>query len=114
MLGSNIVVIPSAIEGDSLVALEAQYLGVPLICSFRGGMTELLNDGYDGFYYDYSEYAFLANRIKQLFIDDDLCQKFSENGKNKALIKNDPNTNVQAQKEVYLELVKDSRSNNDI
>ena len=52
-------------------------VGTPGICSYRGGMTDLLRDGESGFFYDFKEYPMLASRIMALFENDDLCKKFS-------------------------------------
>ena len=79
MLESHVVVIPSAIEGASLVLREAMYVGVPCIASFRGGMADFIQDKISGFLYDYNEVVYLANRIMQLFSDDCLANTFSKN-----------------------------------
>ena len=104
MLRANMIVIPSAIEGDSLVALEGQYIGVPLICSYRGGMTDLFDNGVDGFYYDFSEYAFLAQRIKQLFDHDDLCISFSDQGIRRGEQRSDSQINTGTYLKLYREV----------
>ncbi len=72
MKSSNVVVVPSAIEGTSLILREAMYLGCPCIASFRGGMADYISDKVDGYLYDYQEYPYLANRIMQIFEDKDL------------------------------------------
>jgi L-malate glycosyltransferase len=79
MLKANAVVIPSAIEGTSLILREAMFLGVPCIASFRGGMADYIADKQDGFLYDYQEYPYLAYRLIELFKNDDLCAMFSKN-----------------------------------
>lgn len=107
MLQSNLIVIPSAIEGDSLVALEGQYVGVPLICSYRGGMTDLFDNGVDGFYYDFAEYPFLAQRIKQLFDDDDLCKQFSLRGIKRGESRSNANNNTEAYMKVYRDAIEE-------
>ena len=78
MLKSRITVVPSAIEGTSLILREAMYLGCPVIASFRGGMADFVQDKYDGFLYDFQEYPYLAARIDELFSNDELCNNFSK------------------------------------
>jgi len=110
MLDSNVVVIPSAIEGTSLVLREAMYLGCPCIASFRGGMADFINDKYDGFLYDFQEYPVLASRIESLFNNDVLCNEFSKNAQMKASIAHDRNKNVNDYLEMYNEIFLESRS----
>lgn len=106
MLKSNAVVVPSAIEGASATICEGMYLGVPCICSYRGGMTELLQDGITGYYYDYAEYAYLAERIMTVFSDDDLCKKFSEGIIEQASIRHDRKKNPKSFIDIYHEICK--------
>lgn len=79
MLSSHAAVIPSAIEGTSLMLRETMFLGVPTVCSFRGGMADFVRDKESGFLYDFPEYTYLAQRIIQLFGDDYLSLKLSCN-----------------------------------
>lgn len=103
---SNIVVIPSAIEGTSLVLREAMYIGGPSIASFRGGMADFINDKYDGFLYDYPEYPYLATRIIELFENRELCIKFSERAIEKAERAHDREKNINAYVETYNQIIK--------
>ena len=84
MQKSNVTVIPSAIENASATLREAMHLGVPCVASFRGGMTELIDDRQSGFLYDFTEYEFLAGRIMEIFANDDLAEKLSKNAIAKA------------------------------
>lgn len=79
MQKAHVCVVSSAIEGASATLREAMHIGTPSVCSFRGGMTELLKDGLSGFYYDYNEYPYLAERIMQIFSDDALAVRLSTN-----------------------------------
>lgn len=79
MLRAHVVVIPSAIEGTSLMLREAMFLGVPAIASFRGGMSDFVRDKESGYLYDYPEYPCLAYRILDVFNNDETAAKFSAN-----------------------------------
>jgi glycosyltransferase involved in cell wall biosynthesis len=95
MLQSHISVIPSAIEGTSLVLRENMFLGVPVIASFRGGMADFVRDKESGFLYDFNEYPYLAHRIIEIFENDELALKFSENAIAQAETAHDRSKNVE-------------------
>jgi glycosyltransferase involved in cell wall biosynthesis len=78
MLKSHIAVIPSAIEGTSLILREAMFLGLPSIASFRGGMADFISDKKSGYLYDFPEFSYLANRILDLFKNDAIANGFSK------------------------------------
>lgn len=101
MLGSNVVVVPSAIENASATLREAMHLGIPCIASFRGGMPELIEDSRSGFLYDYTESEYLAGRIMEIFSDDDLAQRLSDNAIKAAEVWHDREKNVKDMKAVY-------------
>ena len=101
ILSANVTVIPSAIEGTSLVLREAMYLGCPCIASFRGGMGDFVSDKEDGFLYDYQEYPYLAARIAEIFNDDSLAQRFSVNGIKKAELAHDRAKNIDEYINMY-------------
>ena len=101
MLRAHVVVIPSAIEGTSMILREAMYLGCPCIASFRGGMADFISDKQDGFLYDFQEYPYLATRLSTLFESDDLCARFSENAIIKAEAAHDRRKNADDYKKMY-------------
>lgn len=78
MLKSHVVVIPSAVEGTSLMLREAMFLGVPSIASFRGGMADFISDKKSGYLYDFPEFSYLAHRIIDLFKNDSIANGFSK------------------------------------
>ena len=102
---AHLCVVSSAIEGASSTLREAMHIGTPCIASFRGGMTELLSDGTDGFYYDYSEFPYLAERIREVFKNDQMAQKFSDGVIEKAKTLHDRQKNTEDMLNAYKEMI---------
>ncbi len=109
MLSSRITVVPSAIEGTSLILREAMFLGCPVIASFRGGMADFISDKIDGFLYDYQEFPYLAARIKELFENDDICERFSVSAMQKAVIAHDREKNTADYLNMYMDIIEDKK-----
>lgn len=104
MKKAHIVVVPSAIEGTSLVLREAMYMGVPCIAAFRGGMADFVKDKVSGFLYDYSEYSYLAYRIIELFQDDHKARKMSKNAMKQAEEAHSREKNISKIIEMYQQI----------
>lgn len=98
---ANVLVVPSSMEGASATVREAMMIGTPSICSYRGGMTELLTDYVNGFTYDFIEHPMLAHRIIEIFENDDLAIKFSKKSIELAEIRHDREKNIQDMLNVY-------------
>lgn len=107
LVNSHVCVVPSAMEGASATMCEAMMIGIPGICAFRGGMTDLLRDGESGFHYDFKEYPLLASRIIQLFKNDELCMRFSKNVIRDAMLRHDRDKNYKQLREIYEEVLKE-------
>lgn len=101
MLAANVTVIPSAIEGASLVLRESMFLGCPTIAAFRGGMADFISDKQDGFLYDFQEYPYLAERIERIFENDELALAFSAAAIAKAEKAHDRAKNTQDYLDMY-------------
>lgn len=104
---SQVCVVPSAMEGASATMCEAMMIGTPGICSYRGGMTDLLRDGESGFFYDFKEYPVLASRIMTLFEDEELCRTFSARVIADAEARHNREKNYAQLIEIYEELLKE-------
>jgi len=104
MLKCHCCVVPSAIENASSTLREAMHLGVPSIAAFRGGMTHLIDDKKNGFFFDYPEYPVLAMRIMELFESKELCRTLSLNAISKAEQWHDRNKNIESMYNVYVEI----------
>lgn len=105
MKTSHICVIPSSMENASATLREAMHIGTPSIASYRGGMTHLLKDGVSGFFFDYGEVEYLAGRIIELFENDDLAVKFSQNAIKDAEIMHDRTKNIEDMIDVYTRIL---------
>ncbi len=79
MQSVNTCVIPSSCENASATLREAIHIGTPSIASFRGGMTDLMEDRRSGFFYDFQDYELLALRICNIFEDSALAESLSKN-----------------------------------
>ena len=89
LLKSNIFVQNSSIENSPNSLGEAMMLGIPSIASYVGGTCNMLEHEKEGLLYTYTESAILAQYIKRLFENDELCNKFSKNEIKKAIITHD-------------------------
>ena len=107
---AHVCVVPSAMEGASATMCEAMMIGTPGICSYRGGMTDLLVDGVSGFYYDFKEYGVLASRIMRLFESDELCMQFSDKVKADAEARHDRDKNYSQLLSIYNELLRENEN----
>lgn len=107
MLHAHIQVVPSSIEGPSLVLREGMHLGVPTIASFRGGMADFVEDKVNGFLYDFDEVQYLALRIRQIFGNDDLAQSLSKHAIEKAEKAHNQETNYRNYLTMYRAVIND-------
>lgn len=79
---SSIVVVPSIwYENCPYSVLETQAIGKPIIGSNLGGIPELVKDNENGMIYKYNDTDELANKILELYKNDELKKKFSKNAK---------------------------------
>ena len=101
MQQAHVVVIPSAIENASSVLREAMHLGVPSIASFRGGIPHLVDDGKNGFLYEYPEFEYLSGRILEILDNDYLANELSKNAITAAEKWHDKNKNLADMVNMY-------------
>ncbi len=107
MTNCHVTLVPSASENASATLREAMHLGAPCIASFRGGMVRLIDDGKSGFFFDYTEYEYLAGRIIELLKNDDLACEFSNNAILKSADWHDKEKNKNDYLKMYREVYND-------
>jgi glycosyltransferase involved in cell wall biosynthesis len=77
-LNSDMLVLPSYVEGQPLVILEALSFGLPVVATKVGGIPDTIEDGKHGFLINPGDSNELAEKIKLLMETPDLCETMSE------------------------------------
>lgn len=75
------LVLTSLSEGKPNVVLEAFASGLPVIASNIDGVKEMIGNNENGLLYDSGNDEMLTAKLMQLFDDEGLYMKYSENGK---------------------------------
>lgn len=78
---SDVLCVPSLMEGLGLVILEAMYFGVPVIASSVGGIPELIEDGKSGILIPPADVQAFYNAMYKLAVNPDLAQSLARQGK---------------------------------
>jgi N-acetyl-alpha-D-glucosaminyl L-malate synthase BshA len=81
---SDVLVLPSEQESFGLVALEAMASEVPVIATRVGGLSEVVDDGSDGFLFDVGDIDSMAEAATSLLGDRELRQKMGKSGRDHA------------------------------
>ena len=77
---SDLLVLPSFMEGLPIVLIEALALGIPVIASRVAGIPELVEDGRTGLLFSASDWSELAAALDRLIGDRKLRKLFAKNG----------------------------------
>ena len=102
---SDVLCVPSLMEGLGLVILEAMYFGVPVIASSVGGIPELIEDGKSGILIPPADVQACYNAMYKLAGNQDLAQSLTWQGKER--VKDFTIENMARQvEECYSELLK--------
>ena len=80
---STTLVNPSMIEGFGIVVLEGFASGKPVLVSDSKPLSDLVEDGVDGFVIEHDKPEMWAQKITQLFQDESLTKKMGLAGKQK-------------------------------
>ena len=95
---------PSRLEGQGIVALEAMASGVPVVASRVGGLAEMLTDGETALLVPPNDPAALAGALRRLSQDAALRRSLSDRAKILVNEKYELTTMVRAIEAVYAEL----------
>lgn len=79
--GSDILVLPSLMEGLPIVLMEAMALGTAVVASRVAGIPELVEDGKSGLLFTPSNWDELAESMSRLLENDGLRRTLAENAK---------------------------------
>ena len=90
LTSSSVYVHTSYIDNSPNSLCEAQYLGVPVLATFVGGIPSMVADGEDGILYPANDPYTLAGLIKRLAGDRELCERLSAAATGRARRRHDP------------------------
>jgi glycosyltransferase involved in cell wall biosynthesis len=93
---SDILVLPSFMEGLPIVLMEAMALGVPVVASRVAGIPELVEDGAGGLLFAPSNWEELAACVERLLSDGALRESLAEHGKHKVAAEFDVGKSAEA------------------
>jgi len=82
---ADVFVLPSFAEGVPVTLMEAMSVGLPVVSTTVGGVTELVEDGINGFCVAPGDVDGLVNRIDRLLADPNLRTKLGSAGQAKVL-----------------------------
>jgi phosphatidyl-myo-inositol dimannoside synthase len=81
---ADVFVLPSDNEGMSLAALEAMAAGLPLLLTRTGGTTDLVEDGVNGYVFDWADVDSLALHIQSIAENRALLKKMGDASRKRA------------------------------
>jgi glycosyltransferase involved in cell wall biosynthesis len=80
---SSLLVLPSLVEGFGIVLLEAFVCYKPVLVSIVKPLTEIVEDGGDGYYVSPFDVSMWANKMIKLFEDPDMAKELGLHGRRK-------------------------------
>jgi glycosyltransferase involved in cell wall biosynthesis len=80
---SDVLVLPSFMEGLPIVLMEAMALGVPVIATRVAGVPELISDEQQGLLFCPADWGELAERMARLLTDPPLRKRLGQAGRAK-------------------------------
>lgn len=96
------LVVPSLwYEGFPGVIIEAMLQGRPVICSNLGGLPEIVDDGKTGLLFRAGDADDLAEKIRRLWNDPELCLRLGRAGRRKVLDEYSPDKYYERLMDLY-------------
>jgi glycosyltransferase involved in cell wall biosynthesis len=106
---TNVVVIPSKIEGIPIILLEGLSMGIPIVASNIGGMPSIITDYNNGFLCDHKNTRAFIEKINLLYENRLLGSEMSKNARSYA----EQELNIikmnNQYKEAFLSLITDKK-----
>lgn len=106
---SDMMILPSRVEGFGLVCVEAMMTGLATIRSDAEGAYDQIDNGVNGFIFKKENIFELYSLLKDMIIDKDKMTSISQNGKTTALEKFSSKSMYANTMQVYLKALNDYR-----
>ncbi|WP_168502178.1 glycosyltransferase [Anabaena sp. UHCC 0187] len=103
---TDLLIIPSSIEGIPIILLEGLSLGVPVIASRIGGIPDIITDSYNGFLCDPNNTDDFVNTIIKIYSDKHLQSQLKTNARTYAEEKLDITKMNKEYINIFISLVK--------
>ena len=105
---SSFVIFPSIwYEGCSMVILESESIGKPIVASDIGFLTEAIINGYNGYRVKLKSISDFKEKIYFLWNNENLVKNMSENCRKDYLEKYSPENNYNQLMKIYNETIKE-------
>lgn len=95
LLRTHVFAITSYIENSPNSLAEAMLVGMPCVASYVGGIPDMVRDGDSGLLYPVEDVPLLANKIRRIFLDDDLAVRMGNAARSVANKRHNPKTIVE-------------------
>ena len=82
--GAHVFVLPSYNEGMSVATLEAMAAGLPVVVTRTGGTAELVEEGVNGFAFDWGDVETLGKHLHLLAADRSLARRMADSSLDRA------------------------------
>ena len=106
---ADVLFFPSSLEGFGFTVAEAMSCGLPVVCSDRGSLPELLVDGEGGFLVDPDDGEACARRLLLLLGDPPLRRKFGAANRERVEQRFRWDRCARATRDIYEDVVDDWR-----
>ncbi|MFB6466855.1 glycosyltransferase [Cytobacillus sp. Hz8] len=106
-LKSHVFVCPSTIENSPNSLGEAMMLGLPIVASNVGGISDLLTHKNEGYLYQSDAPYMLAYYICEIFRNEEIALKFSEKARQKAKMTHDKEQNHKRLLDIYKVIIEE-------
>ena len=110
LLSANLYVHSAYIDNSPNSVCEAQYLGLPIIATYAGGIPSLIENGKEGILIHTNAPYMLASKIIRLSKDEELCRSLGEASRKRAMERHKPENIVKDLFACYEAVIKDSKN----
>ena len=111
---AGVMVISSYVESYCLAMAEAMAVGLPCVATYAGALPELGEEGKNALFYCPGDYEVLSSKICTIFDDKTIATILSHNSKEKAVARNNEETVVEHQFELYNYVLKEQKNKENI
>lgn len=106
---ADVFCIPSPIETESIVTMEAMASGLPVLAARGGALPELIEEGLNGCVLDPEDAAIWAEKLRNLAANPKQREEWGKTSRT-LIMKRDVSRSIEAVEALYDQVISDSRS----